>query len=376
MVAPVKMLVTYPLYFALEKAVVSSQTFEKTWGNLRPRLERGVELVADEVHPQGYNLIRKYVYQEPAVRRVINECLKEMLATDVMALVTQIRHLRGEIEKRKIKILEMEKDLLVAPKRSSWNPLDFSQSKLKDRIHKARTQNESQLVKIDELCNEFIVKMARKGVAYDKAQVLGLIDTAEGEDVATLISVAEIIKQVFNRMELQLKDSPSVELSKTYCGFYMMCNKLYLEAIERALRQVGKVYVSRVSGIYNEARRQINRAEAQLSTPNLSEANKQTLRNNISVNKQILEICDFYTKHLNNRTKEILELQQVAKVNYEVSLNTFITMKLGAELADSIKSAEQDMAKIFDFKPPTLSAMYDLGFEEQFRAVTRQIKKQ
>ena len=66
MLAPVRMIVTYPLYMAMERAIFHSQTFEKTWSGLRPKLEKGVELIAQEVHPQGRNFIRRYVYQEPA----------------------------------------------------------------------------------------------------------------------------------------------------------------------------------------------------------------------------------------------------------------------------------------------------------------------
>lgn len=29
----------------------------------------------------------------------------------------------------------------------------------------------------------------------------------------------------------------------------MMCNRLYLEAVDRALQQIGKVYMKRVAGI-------------------------------------------------------------------------------------------------------------------------------
>lgn len=134
MLAPVRMIVTYPLYFALEKAVFSSQPFEKTWSSLRPHLEKGVDLIAQEVHPQGHNLLRRYIYQEPAIRRVMNECFKDMLSTEVMALVTEVRQARKGIEKRKKQILEWEKDLIIAPKKS-WNPLDPTQSKLKDSLH-------------------------------------------------------------------------------------------------------------------------------------------------------------------------------------------------------------------------------------------------
>lgn len=76
-----RMFISYPLCYAFERTVIRSQTFEKTWSNMRPHLERGIELIAQEAHPEGRSLVRKYVYQEPAVRRVVNDCLREIFST-------------------------------------------------------------------------------------------------------------------------------------------------------------------------------------------------------------------------------------------------------------------------------------------------------
>lgn len=156
----------------------------------------------------------------------------------------------------------------------------------------------------------------------------------------------------------------------------MMCNRLYLEAVDRALQQIGKVYMKRVAGIEKEAFKQINTAEEKLTSPNLSDAARATLKNNVKINHEILEVVKFYTRHLNKRTKELLEIREKAALNFEISLNTFMTMKIGADLADCISNAEKDISKIFAFEPPALSALYDVGFKEQFRAVTRQIRNE
>ena len=94
------------------------------------------------------------------------------------------------------------------------------------------------------------------------------------------------------------------------------------------------------------------------------------------INHEILEVVKFYTRHLNKRTKELLEIREKAALNFEISLNTFMTMKIGADLADCVSNAEKDISKIFAFEPPALSALYDVGFKEQFRAVTRQIRNE
>lgn len=263
MLAPVRMIVTYPLYMAMERAIFHSQTFEKTWSGLRPKLEKGVELIAQEVHPQGRNFIRRYVYQEPATRRICSECFEEMFNNEVMSLLGLVKNVRKDIRGRQKQILEWEKDLIAAPKKTEYD--------------------EKQIV---VLLDKALDSLKARGVRIDREQLESLIESAEGEDLATILSVADCVGQVLKRLESQLAESnPTPELSKTYAGFYMMCNRLYLEAVNRALYQIGKVYMKRVAGIEKEAFKQINTAEEKLTSPNLSEAARATLKNNVKIDQ-------------------------------------------------------------------------------------------
>lgn len=210
----------------------------------------------------------------------------------------------------------------------------------------------------------------------ESGQLESLLESVDGEDIASVLSVADVVSQIFSRLEAQLSESGATpELSKTYAGFYMMCSRLYLEAINRALDRIGKVYLKQIAGIEQQAFRQINKAEEKLALPDLADSARTTLKNNVEINRQVLEVVKFYTRHLNKRAKELIELQTKATINYEIALNTFLTMKIGASLADCISQAEKDMAQIFEFEPPSLSQLYDAGFKEQFRAVTNQIRK-
>ncbi len=370
------MLFTYPFFYAVERTVFRSQAFEKTWSNLRPRLEKGIELVAQETHPQGRSLLRKYVYHEPAVRRVVNDCLREIMAGDVMALFTQVQHMRRDIAKRRKQIIEWEKDLIGAPKRT-WNPLDFSQSQLKERIEKAKDKNAQTEKTVNELIESSLEKFRTRGIRLTRAQVEFILNTAEGEDVASIMACADMVKQIFQRMEAQLKETGnSPDLSKTYAGFYMMCCRLYLEAIDRAIARIDKSFCPRLAVIEGHAKKQIVKAEQKMDHPQVTPAQKTTLQNNVTINKQILEVSKFYAQHLHKRSKELVELRSKASLNYEIAVNTFQTMKIGAQLSTIMKSAESDLSKVFEFEIPSISTLYDVGFGDQFQSVTKQLKQQ
>ena len=99
------------------------------------------------------------------------------------------------------------------------------------------------------------------------------------------------------------------------------------------------------------------------------------MNKNCLINEQIIEVAKFYTKHLNTRAKDLLELKEKAELNYDISLNTFFTMKAGADLSLLMKNSEQDLTRIFEFEMPSPAALYDVGFGEQFTAVTRQLQQ-
>ncbi len=372
---PIRMFISYPICYAFERTVIRSQTFEKTWSNLRPHLEKGIEVIAEEAHPEGRSFIRKYLYQEPAIKRIVNDCLKEMFATDVMAVVSEIQLNRRKIASRKAEMVELEKDLIGSPKKS-WNPLNTSVSQIKEKIERNKVKNAEDEKKNQALIASSLEKLRARGVKLTKAQLEGLINTADGEDVAAIMSVADSIKQIFQKLEGQLKvEGSNPEFSKTYAGLYMMCCRLYLEAINRALLKIEKFYIPRIIGIEKTAKRHIAAAQSQLSHKKISEEQTKILNNNIKINEQIIEVTKFYSGHLNRRAKELLDLQEKATLNYEISVNTFFTMKMGADLSSLMRNSEQDLSRIFEFEMPSLSAIYDVEFGEQFKAVTSQLQK-
>lgn len=371
---PIRMFISYPLCYAFERTVIRSQTFERTWSNMRPHLEKGIELIAQEAHPDGRSLLRKYIYQEPAVRRVVNDCLREIFSTDIMAMVTEVQLNRRRIAARKNEIIEWEKDLIGSPKRS-WNPLNASVSQIKEKIERNKVKNAADEKQNQALIDETLEKLRARGVKLNKTQLEGLVNTADGEDVAAIMSTADSIRLIFQKMEAQLKtDGATPELSKSYAGFYMMCCRLYIEAIDRALLKIEKFYLPRVNGIEKTARKHIRSAESKLNHSQITEEQIGILKKNILINEQIIDVAKFYIKHLNTRAKDLLALKDKAQLNYEISVNTFFTMKMGADLSLLMKNSEQDLRRIFEFEMPSLSALYDVGFGEQFAAVTRQLQ--
>lgn len=160
------------------------------------------------------------------------------------------------------------------------------------------------------LLDKSLDSLKARGVRIDREQLESLIESAEGENLAAILSVADCVGSGVKRWSLSL-------LSRTRLRNSLNLRR-FLHDVQPPLFRSGKSsFVSNRQGLHEarcrnrkEAFKQINTAEEKLTSPNLSEAARATLKNNVKINHEILEVVKFYTRHLNKRTKELLEIRE------------------------------------------------------------------
>ena len=89
-----------------------------------------------------------------------------------------VKTIRG----RQKQILEWEKDLIAAPKKT-WNILNSTQSNLKDKISRYKSKIEYDEKQIVVLLDKALDSLKARGVRIDREQLESLIESAEGEDL-------------------------------------------------------------------------------------------------------------------------------------------------------------------------------------------------
>ncbi len=85
-------------------------------------------------------------------------------------------------------------------------------------------------------------------------------------------------------------------------------------------------------------------------------------------------MAELYEAHLINRREELRHLREEMLVNFELAVNTFRTVKVGAELVDVMKTSENDLRSVFEFEAPQFSAFYDKNLRSEFDNLTRKLK--
>ena len=351
---------------------LAAQTFERFWQKVSPKLQDGVSYL--EKTDQDELIARKtfmeiVTFRDARLTRIINSCLEDFLHSDVLALIDSVQRLQDQIEKRKERINSWRLGLISAPA-STLNPLRQTRARLFKRIKKEQASIEHDLAQIESLKAEALEKLAQERIPLTAEQLDGLLYTAEGTELAQIMAVAENIRGIQAHLSATLDSSNNAQV-KTCTGLLMLCYRIYVEIIERAISKVSGSYLEKLEELSDEANRQILRAKV------LFEQSKKTsdvARSNMQINARTISLIALYREHLKKRLTELEKLRKEMTANYELSLNTFRTVKVGSELLSVIAAGEKDLAAIFDFEPPQLKSIYTEGLAEEFESLTRKLK--
>jgi hypothetical protein len=308
-------------------------------------------------------------FRDASITRIINSCLEDFLHSDILALIDSVQKLQDQIAKRKQRINSWRLGLISAPA-STLNPLRQSRARLFKKIKKEQACIEHDTAQIASLKTETLAKLSSAGIALTGAQLDSLLYTAEGAELAQIMAVAENIRAIQAHLSSSMDPANNAQV-RTCSGFLMLCYRIYVEIIERAVSKISGSYLERLSELADEANRQILRAKV------LYEQSKKTsdiARSNMEINARTISLIALYRDHLNNRLKELERLRKEMLANYELSLNTFRTVKVGSELLSVIASGEKDLDAIFNFEPPQLKSIYTDGLAEEFEQITRKLK--
>ena len=354
---------------------LSARTFAAFWKRVSPRLQEGVSYIdrhEDEGLEVEKTLLETITFRDPEITRIVDGCLKEFLHSDVLSLIDQVQRIEDGITARREQINVWKLSLIAAPA-TSLMPLRQTRASLNRRIARERRAIERDEARIDALKASTLEAMAARGLAMTPEQLDGLLYSAEGGDIAQVMAVAENIRAIEHSLSAELKGPDAgAEQVRAYTGYVMMCYRIYLAVLDRAARTIRTVYLKRLEGIIAEATSQMMKADALRQSLG---ARSDVAMNNLDLNARTIDLADLYEKHLNRRLEDLARLSAEMRINYELSRNTFRTVKLGGELVDVIRAGEKDLQSIFEFEPPRLEAFYDKKLREDFDAITARLKE-
>ncbi|MBR4742299.1 MAG: hypothetical protein IK079_05320 [Desulfovibrio sp.] len=348
------------------------ESFATMWKESIPLMNKGMEIIAQGVDPDQRSFSEIITFRDSKFQRILKECFEILADSETLDLLEKRDKLQRRIVQKRQKIVELQKEMIAAPE-EHWNPLAKTKGRIKSAIADLREEIARSESEIEAAKQQAVESIQRRGIPISHEQMEAILNAADGEEIASIMAVAENVKSIQGKIEelLRSPDAP-IELLKTYTGIYMMCHKVYTYAIEHALTQITTVYFKRLEQLHTEATQLLQSARSMLREA--TDRDRKILETNVSTNQRTLEVIRFYTQYLNRQKSNLEHLQAKAKISANVAVNTYRTVKTGAELLRMMKSTETDFTQIFSFEPPNLSLLYDERFKVEFQEITEKLR--
>lgn len=106
----------------------------------------------------------------------------------------------------------------------------------------------------------------------------------------------------------------------------------------------------------------------------VGENDRKILAANIPANQRTLEAVELYRRYLERQKAHLRALLREASTSADVAVNTYRTVRTGAELLGLMKRSEADFSEIFKFQPPSLSLLYDERLKQEFESITERLR--
>ena len=361
MKSPIVSVLTEAVFLAASHTL-AARTFETFWKKVSPKLSEGVDYVdshdGDVLHADK-TFLEIITLRDAEITRIVNACLKDFMSGRITDAINQVNRNAWKLA-------------LISAPASSLLPLKLTRRRLEGRIAREKKAIEADEATILKIKAEALAEFEKAGVPLTPEQLDGLLYSAEGTDVARVMAAADNIRSIEKKLAEQLAnpDSTSAE-AKTYTGFLMMCYRIYLEAVERALVAVDKTYLVKLKAVKESAGEQLLQADRLIGKAHKT---SHAAKTNREINARTIEMAELYEAHLINRREELRHLREEMLVNFELAVNTFRTVKVGAELVDVMKTSENDLRSVFEFEAPQFSAFYDKNLRSEFDNLTRKLK--
>lgn len=358
--------------FLCSAPACASSAFEDMWEDTIPLMNEGVEIVASGQELDERSLSEMVTFRKPKFQRIVQDCFEVLAQSPVVDLVEEQQKVFDKIADKKARIVELQSKLVAAPE-AHWNPLSTTKKSINEDIEDLKQDIDELLAEFEKKKEAVFEQILALDSGVTRNQLDALFKFANGEDTASVMAVAQNLREMHENIEKSLMaDGSGVDLLQQYTGIYMMCHQVYMYALEAAMLSIDESYLVKLDAMRKESYYLLDDALKQRKK--VSKANAQQLEANIKTNRRVLEVIDIYERYLKKQQRHFGVIFESTKESFAVAVNTYHTVKLSSDLLGMMRSSEDNFALLFDFKLPELSLMYDERLSSEFEKVTNRLR--
>ncbi|MCF0254484.1 MAG: hypothetical protein HUK26_09145, partial [Duodenibacillus sp.] len=268
-------------------------------------------------------------FRDSKFQRIVRECFEIMADSDMTDLMDALEGNDAAVRKKQARISELVRESITAPE-SSKNPFATTQESIRRDTARLKAEIAELSAERERAKDKAFKRIRANGVELTRQQFDQMLSTADAPDIANIMAVADNIKFVLRSVEQKASQPEApVELIKTYSGVYMMCYRVYLYALEFAVKQIDESYKPRLKDIAKQNDKLLADAR-DLSRQGNTDRDSQALKANMASLKRMLEVVQLYGRYLSSQKASLEARHKEISKRYRVAENTYHTIRLSS----------------------------------------------
>ena len=316
-------------------------------------------------------VLETITFREPKYVRLLRDAQEVLGVSEAADELEAINKLRMKNRASRDEITELKKKRILAPK-DSIIPFLTTKTSINKKIESLEEDIAENDTQVDQLKNKILEIFFEHQLSLGESELDYFLISAEGDDLMTLMTIANNMKRLQQLIEKELADDPNnVQLAKSYTGMYLISLDAYGSAHNLAISNI-RNYRKKLEVISDEAKSNYQEAiklKAQADRSNLAH-----IESNIALNKKTLDIVQLYDGLLERRIENLRQSQAAVAQKVRVARNTYKTLDNGSTLINLVANASSEYSLLVNFEMPELKNIYDTGMLTAFMDISERIK--
>ena len=216
------------------------------------------------------------------------------------------------------------------------------------------------------------VRLKLYGLDLNREQVEVLLSRVDAGDIIGMTTSFSVIAELTKQFsDATIASGENLQVAKKYYGMHVILLELQMHIQKNYINRLRNVYLVRANDIRVENKLLIDETSKLIDDAEGTYLN--IYKNNLESQKYTLEVLSLYEEILR---KDLLKIETGLKKvndNYLVSLNTFQTVTVAADLASLMAENSNLFNEVMSIQVPELIPFENLQMQKEFEALTLQL---
>jgi hypothetical protein len=276
----------------------------------------------------------------------------------------------NEMRKDSRRILELKDEILKIKEQN----IEKNEAELKQKLAVKFKEIEKLNVKINKIRKSILDNLKKLGFNLSEEELKALLVRIDSKDIVKMAVIFDISKKITAKLEeLMRSNSENITVAKRYYGMNLILSEIAVYINQKYIDEIDLSYIPKLNKIKNNVNKLITETK-NLIAKSSTDYERKIYQSNLKSQMITLKTANLYIQNLQKQKEQIEIAKKKALKNLKLTVNSYKTVKLGANLLHLIKSTQKSFSKIMDLQFPELVPFENKQIELEYQKITNQIE--